>query len=68
MSLFQIGECRVCGKNCLWFTPVDGVLAVFDVCSEECLANCEEAQQCLHPTDGGLSASDNESAPATIGG
>jgi hypothetical protein len=27
-----------------------------------------EAQQCLHPTDGGLPASDDESKPATIGG
>lgn len=68
MALFEIGQCRVCGKNCLWMPIVDGVLAFFEVCSDECLANCEEAQQCLHPTDSGLSASDNESQPATIGG
>lgn len=47
MSLFQIGECLVCGKNCLWISFIDGDLAVFEVCSDECLANCKEAQECL---------------------
>lgn len=36
-ALFKVGECRVCHKNCLWFTPIDGMLADFDVCSSECL-------------------------------
>ena len=47
--MFQIGVCRVCGKNCLWIPMVDGVLAVFDCCSVECLDKCEEAQKILHP-------------------
>lgn len=47
MSLFEVGECRVCGKNCLWIPMVDGILAVFEVCSDECLEKDEEAQEIL---------------------
>lgn len=34
MKIFEVGECRVCHKNCLWMPMVDGIL---EVCSEECL-------------------------------
>ena len=68
MGIFQIGQCRVCGKNCLWIPMVDGVLAVFDVCSDKCLANCKEAQECLRQNDDLHSASEGESQPDTIGG
>lgn len=47
MRFFEFGECKVCGKNCLWMPIVDGALAFFEVCSEECLEKCEEAQEIL---------------------
>jgi hypothetical protein len=37
MKMFEVGECRVCHKNCIWMPMVDGILAEFEVCSNECL-------------------------------
>lgn len=36
MNIFEVGECRVCHKNCLWISFVDGDLALLEVCSHEC--------------------------------
>jgi len=42
MKIFEVGECRVCHKNCLWMPMVDGILANLEVCSNECLDVCLE--------------------------
>ena len=45
---FKVGQCRTCKKYFVWYPWDSKLLKFFDVCSDECLAGCEEAQQCLH--------------------
>ena len=65
--MLKFYECKVCEVPCIGM-PHDGATYEKEVCSLECLAQLQSAQQSVHPTNDGLIHADDESNPAVISG
>jgi len=65
--MLKFYECKVCDVPCIGM-PHDGATYEKEVCSPECLAKLQSAQQSVEPTVDGLAQSDGESQSAVISG